>query len=39
MRDGQGVVTESLEDVLGSTHPVYVQLVEMAKVFVKISRD
>ncbi len=39
MRDGQGVVTETLEEVLGSSNPVYVELVELAKKFVKITRD
>ncbi len=40
MRDGQGVIVEAIEDVLGGTDsPTYVALMQLAKKFVQIARD
>ncbi|KAI5450515.1 hypothetical protein NCC49_002972 [Naganishia albida] len=40
MRDGQGVLTEEVESVMGGTaNPVYVALKELAQTFVDINKE
>lgn len=40
MRDGQGVLTESVESVMGGlANPVYVALRDLAQTFVDINKE
>jgi hypothetical protein len=40
MRDGQGVLTETVESVMGGLeNPTYVALRDLAQTFVDINKD